>query len=140
MTWWNRVEKEARKRLEEEPRLLRESYSPDFATHVKETNLFFSFGDVAHLIRIGIRVGLSLKQHGAGLMLAHYETLIKRFKLYLIRQLKTVLDNKEPYRRTVQPYREQIDYNFVSDFLDLFKELDRAERELKIIREKEASP
>lgn len=40
-SWWDRALKEAEKRLAEEPELLKDAYSPDFAKYSKETNLFF---------------------------------------------------------------------------------------------------
>jgi len=131
-SWWDRALKEAEKRLAEEPELLKDAYSPDFAKYSKETNLFFSFGDIRHLIYTGVSYNMSLKRFGASLQLAHYETLIKRFKLYLLQELKRALANKEPFK-----YDRGRDLNFVSEFLDLLKELDRMAEDLKKLREED---
>lgn len=129
MGWWDRVLKQAEKRLAEEPELLKTAYSSDFAKFAKETNLFFSFGDILHLIRTGIGYGMNLKRFGAAMMLAHYETLIQRFKLYLLQELKLIIKNEPPFRDEKYP-----DYSFASEILELLQTLDRLNAELEEIR------
>jgi hypothetical protein len=138
LAWPESVFKEAEQRLAEEQGLLKDAFSPEFAKFAGETNLFFSFGDICHLIQTGINHGLTLKRHGAGMFLTAYEDLIKRFKLYLLQEMKYVLANREPYRHD----REKADVNFVTEFLDLLKRLDRLAEELRQLREadKKESP
>ena len=131
MSWWDNVLKEAEKRLAEEPELLKDAYSPDFATYAKETNLFFSFGDIQHLIHTGISYGMMLKRFGATMQLAGYEYLIKRFKLYLLQEMKLVVANKKPFESCSH---RGPDLNFVAEFLDLLKDLDRLAVELAELR------
>jgi hypothetical protein len=132
MGWWDRVIKEAETRLSEETKLLEDAYSKDFAEYAKETNLFFSYGDLHHLIHTGITYGMNLKRFGASLQLAHYETLIKRFKLYLLQELKFVVANKPPFH-----YDRGIDYSFAAEILDLLKTLDRLANEMAELRKGE---
>jgi len=132
MSWWTNVLKEAEKRLAEEPQLLKEAYSPDFAKLAQERSLFFSFGDIEHLIATGVSYGMNLKRFGASLMLADYETLIKRFKLYLLQELKLVIANKPPFK-----YDRGPDYSFAADILDSLKNLDRLALELEDLRKRE---
>jgi len=132
MTWFDRVLTEAKKRIAEEPRLLEKAFSPDFAKYAKETNLFFSFGDIEHLIRHGLNYSILRRNGGAGAGIAGFEELIYRFKLYLIAELKLVIESKEPFHHS-----EDVDYNFITDFMDQFKILDRLEVELAEIRKKE---
>lgn len=129
--WPASVFVEAEKRLAEEPGLLKDAYSAEFAKFAAETNLFFSFGDIIHLIETGVNHGLSLKRHGAGMFLAGYESLIKRFKLYLLQELKYVLANREPYHHDAQ----KVDVNFITEFLDLLTRLDRLAEELQQLRD-----
>lgn len=132
MNWWDNVLKEAEKRLAQEPDLLKDTYSPDFARYAKETNLFFSFGDITHFINTSLNYSIQRRKNGNAAGIACFEDLIKRLRLYLVQELKFVLANKEPFNHSGGP-----DYNSVTDFLDLFKILDRLEAELKEIREKE---
>jgi hypothetical protein len=132
MSWENRVVKEIEKRLSEESELFKAAYSPEFAELAKETGLFFSFGDIVHLIATGVSYGMNLKRFGAALMLAGYETLIKRFKLYLLQELKFVVTNKPPFQHDRGP-----DYDFAAEILDSLKELDRLAIELAKLRKQE---
>jgi hypothetical protein len=132
MSWPDRILKEAEKRLAQEPDLLKHTYSADYARYAKETNLFFSFGDVTHFINTSLNYSIQRRKNGNAAGIACFEDLIKRLRLYLIAELKFVLANKEPFNHPNGP-----DYNFVTDFLDLFETLDRLEAELKEIREKE---
>jgi len=133
MSWWDNVLKEAEKRLAEEAELLKDAYSPDFARYAKETNLFFSFGDIYHLVHTGVSYGMALKRFGASMQLAGYEYLIKRFKLYLLQEMKLIIANKEPFR-----HDRGTDLNFLSEFLDLLKDLDRLAVELAEVRKQES--
>lgn len=132
MSWWDRVLKEAEKRLAEESELLRAAYSPDFAKLAQEKGLFFSFGDIEHLIATGVSYGMNLKRFGAALMLANYETLIKRFKLYLLQELKFVIANESPFNHDSGP-----DYSFAAEILDSLRKLDRLANELAELRKRE---
>lgn len=132
MSWWDNVLEESRKRLAEEPMLLESAYSKDFAEYVKATNLFFSYGDIEHLINTGISYGMNLKRFGTSLMLAGYEALINRFKLYLLQELKLVIENKAPFH-----HDRGADYGFAAEILDLLRNLDRLAAELAELRKKD---
>ncbi len=133
MSWPQKAIEKANKLIAQEPELLKKSYSLDFADYCKRTGLFFSFGDIGWLIRTSMRYNILSRGHGSGAGIACFETLIDRFRLYLIQELKAVLMNERPYKKE----DAEIDYNFVTDFLDLFKELDELEGWLKEIRQKE---
>ena len=132
MSWWGNVLEESRKRLTEESMLLESAYSKDFAEYAKATNLFFSYGDIEHLINTGISYGMNLKRFGTSLMLAGYEALINRFKLYLLQELKLVIENKAPFYRDTGT-----DYGFAAEILDLLRNLDRLMAELAELRKKD---
>jgi len=123
----------AKKLIAEEPELLEKAFCPEFAEYAKRTGLFFSFGDISWLINTSLNNNIRARFFGSGAGIACFETLIMRFKLYLIQELKAVLSCERPYSKD----GDRIDYNFVSDFLDLFKVLDRLEEMLKEIHEKE---
>ena len=129
MSYPNNVQKEAEKRLQEEAQLLREAFSPEFAKYAEETNLFFSYGDIEHLISTGVNHDMNLKRFGASMFLAGYEALIKRFKLYLLQELKFVLANTGPFH-----YDRGVDYNFAAEILDSLRQLDRLASELAELR------
>ncbi len=131
LTWPESVFVEAEQRLAEEPGLLKDAYCKEFSKYAAETNLFFSFGDIVHLIDTGVGHGMTLKRHGGAMFLTGYEALIKRFKLYLLQELKYVLANKEPYHHD----RQKADVNFITEFLDLLNRLDRAAEDLQQLRE-----
>ena len=132
LSWPESVFVEAEKRLAEEPGLLKDAFSKEFAKFAEETHLYFSFGDIVHLVETGVSHGMSLKRHGAGMFLAGYEALIMRFKLYLLQELKYVLANREPYKHDNFPHK--VDINFVTEFLDLLNRLDRMAEELQELR------
>ncbi len=133
MSWAQRAVEKANKLIAQEPELLKKSYSPDFADYCKRAGLFFSFGDISWLIRTSMRYNILSRYHGSTAGIACFETLIDRFRLYLIQELKSVLANERPYKKETVEF----DYNLVTDFLDLFKELDELEAWLKEIRQKE---
>ena len=133
MSWVDKVVEAARKRIAEEPELLKKAYDKDFADYAQRTGLFFSFGDITHLINVGLNYSISIRRNGGGAGIAGFEELIMRFRLYLIQDLKALLSDERPYKG----FHGKVDHNFVTDFLDLFKILDRVEAELKEIREKE---
>jgi len=133
-TWPESAVERARQRLTEEPQLLKEVYSPEFAKLARETGLYFSFGDIVHLIGAGISDGMTLKRYGAAMMLAYYESLIKRFKLYLLRELELVVNDKPPFES--QSHRGP-DFNFISEFLEQLDRLDRLAEELKELRKQD---
>ncbi len=133
MSWPQIAIEKAKKLIAQEPELLKQAYSPDFAEYCKRTGLFFSFGDISWLIQSSMKYNIYSRSHGSGAGIADFETLIMRFRLYLIQELKAVLANERPRKG----WKTEIDYNFVIDFLDLFKELDDLEQRLKQIRQKE---
>jgi hypothetical protein len=130
--YWDRVVEEAEKRIAEEPDLLKKTFSPEFVEYAKQSNLFFSFGDIIHLIQKGLNYSITNRTNGGGAGIACFEDLIRRFRLYLIAELKYVIEDKEPFK-----HRNGVDYNFITDFLDQFKQLDRLDAELAEIRKKE---
>ncbi len=135
MNWTERAVKEARKRIAEELELLKTTYSPEFAEYCKKTGLFFSFGDIVHLISFGLGRSIWIRHNGGAAGIAYFEELIRRFRLYLIQELKAVLNSEGPYK-TIDVHRP-IDYNFVVDFLEQFKRLDELTEQLKEIRTRE---
>ena len=133
MGWRETVLEKARKKIAEEPELLKKAYSPEFAEYCKRTGLFFSFGDISWLINTSLKYNILQRFNGSSAGIAHFETLISRFRLYLIQELKAVLADERPY----SGWKGNVDANFVSDFLDLFKDLDGLDERLEEIREKE---
>lgn len=133
MSYATYVIDKAKKLIAEEPELLKKAYSPEFAEYAMKTGLFFSFGDIEHLIRTGLNYSIQARHNGSHAGIACFEELIMRFKLYLIQELKAVMNDELPFKG----WHGEVDYNFITDFLDLFKLLDRLEQELKEIREKE---
>lgn len=75
---------------------------------------------------------MNLKRFGAAMFLAGYETLIKRFKLYLLQELKLVVANMPPFQHDRGP-----DYSFAAEILDSLKKLDRLAVELAELRKQE---
>ena len=132
MTWHAVLIEKAKKRIAQEDQLIKETYSPEFRKFAKETNLFFSYGDICHIIRIALNDRVFMRRYGGGAGIACFEDLIKRLRLYLIAELKFVVDGKEPYSHD----RGQ-GLNFINDFEDEFKILDKLEEDLAEIRKKE---
>ncbi len=132
-TWPESAIEKAKQLVAEEPELLKKSFSPEFAEFANSTGLYFSFGDISWLINSALQYNIFSRHGGSCAGIAHFETLIMRFRLYLIRELKVVLANKPPYG----PHDRGVDYNFVQDFLDLFHTLDKMDELLKEIRERE---
>jgi len=128
----------AKKLIAEEPELIQKAYSPGFREIVTKTGLYFSFGDMAHFIHTSITSRLSIREMKGGAGIACFEDLIMRIRVYLIEELKLVVEMKPPYDGA--PFRfnqTEPDYNFIVEFLDLFKELDQLAFRLKEITEKE---
>ena len=134
MGWPEVAVERAKKMIAEEPELLKKAYSPDFAEYAKRTGLFFSFGDIGWLINTSLNHNITQRYNGTHAGVACFEELIMRFKLYLIQELKAVLNDERPCKGHNQG---NIDCNFITDFLDLFKILDRLDLMLKEIRAKE---
>jgi hypothetical protein len=132
MTWVDILVEKAKKRIAHEDRLIKETYCPEFQRFAKETNLFFSFGDIAHFIRVAVNYSVFMRTNGGGAGIACFEDLIKRLRLYLIAELKFVVEGKEPYQ-----HDRGLGWNFINDFEDQFKILDRLDEELAEIRKKE---
>jgi len=132
VSWCDRAVKEAKERIAQESELLRKSYSSEFMDFARATNLFFSLGDIEHLIRSGLDYRIRIRHAGGGAGIACFEDLIRRFRLYIIQELKTILANREPYR-----FSDTVNFELVSDLLDLMKILDKDEQRLKEIRQKE---
>ncbi len=135
MSWPQKAIEKAKKLIAEEPELLKKSYSPQFAEFATTTGCYFSYGDISWLINSALEYNIFSRHGGSGAGVAHFETLIMRFRLYLIRELKVVLADKPPYGP--HEYQNEPDYNFIQDFLDLFKILDEYEQMLKEIRVRE---
>lgn len=137
--WPLRVKEEAEKRISQEKELLEKAFSAEFAKFADEKGLYFSFGDISWLINTSLKYNIVARHMGAGAGIACFETLIMRFRLYLIRELKVILADLPPYGSHGK-YGDgsgHIDYNFVTDFLDLFKTLDKMDEMLKEIRARE---
>lgn len=135
MSWTEKVVAEAKKRISQEEILYRKAYSMEFADYAKEKGMFFSYGDIAHLIDLGLRERIWIRQNGGGAGIAAFEHLVWRFKLYIIQELKTLVAEEKPYC----PYtsNQPVDFNFMMDWLDLLKKLDGLEVDLKEIHTKE---
>lgn len=132
MSWVDKAREKAEKILSTEDQLLKETYSPEFAELARKGGLYFSFGDIRHIINTSLTYSIFKRLHGTHAGIACFEDLIKRIRLYLIAELKLVLANEEPYKNS-----GGVDHNFIVDFLDLFKILDNLDEELKEIRKRE---
>lgn len=132
MSWVDSVKEKAEKILSTETQLLKEAYSPEFAELAKKEGLYFSYGDIGHLIRTSLSYSIFARNNGGHAGIACFEDLIKRFRLYLMREMRLVLNNQSPFGRG-----HEADYNFIIDFLDLFRILDGLDEELKEICKKE---
>jgi hypothetical protein len=136
--WTDEALEKASKIIAQEPELLKKSFSPEFAKFATETGLYFSFGDIVHFIHSSLRLSISIREMKGAAGIAYFEDLVKRLRLYLIAELKFVVAMKPPYEgvrcrfNTVEP-----DYNFIAEFLELFKELDQLEVRLVEIRKVE---
>lgn len=133
--WWDEALEQARKIIASEPELIEQTYDGYWLEHVKETGLYFSFGDIAHFIHSSFRISLSIREMKGGAGIAYFEDLAKRLRLYLIAELKLVVEMKPPYDHHTNNFNEKApDCNFVVDFLELFKELDQLDARLAEIR------
>jgi hypothetical protein len=137
--WTDEALEKARQIISQEPELLKQTYKgTNFGEFATKSGLYFSFGDITHFIHSSFRVSLSIRELKGAAGIACFEDLAKRLRLYLIAELKIVIEMKPPYGgaicrfNTVEP-----DHNFIVDFLELFKELDRLEERLAEIRKAE---
>ena len=137
--WTDEALEKARQIIGQEPELLKQTYKgTTFGEFATKSGLYFSFGDIAHFIHSSFRVSLSIREMKGAAGIACFEDLAKRLRLYLIAELKLVVEMQPPYGgtrcrfNTVEP-----DYNFIVDFLELFKELDKLEERLAEIRKAE---
>jgi hypothetical protein len=139
MTWTDIALDKAKAIIAQEPELIKQTYrGTTFGELATKSGLYFSFGDIAHFIHSSFRISLSIREMKGGAGIACFEDLAKRLRLYLIAELKLVVEMQAPYGgvrcrfNTVEP-----DYNFITDFLELFKELDQLEGRLAEIRKSE---
>jgi hypothetical protein len=137
MSWVDTAQKKAERILSHEDELLKEAYSPEFAELAKKEGLYFSFGDITHLIRTGLSHSIFIRNNGGHAGIAHFEDLIKRFRLYLMREMRLVMNNQPPFHDSRRVVYSGVDYGFIIDFLDLFKILDDLDEQLKEIRKRE---
>jgi hypothetical protein len=137
MTWTDIALDKAKAIIAQESELLARAYSKNYGEQVVKSGLYFSFGDITHFVHSSVRLSLSIRKFGGAAGIACFEDLIKRLRLYLIAELKLVIENKPPYDQWPSRHNGESDYNFILEFLDLFKELDQLEIWLKEIREKE---
>lgn len=136
--WTDEALDKAKKIIAEEPELLKQAYGEGYRETVTQTGLYFSFGDMAHFVHSSIRLSLSIREMKGGAGIAYFEDLIKRMRVYLIEELKLVVDMKPPYNGV--PFRfnqKEPDYNFIIEFLELFKELDQLAERLVEVRKAE---
>jgi hypothetical protein len=136
--WTDEALDKANKIIAQEPELLKNAYGKDYGELAVKSGLYFSFGDITHFIHSSLRLSISIREMKGGAGIACFEDLAKRLRLYLIAELKLVVEMKPPYGEhqtrfnTVEP-----DYNFIAEFLELFKELDQLEVRLAEIRKEE---
>jgi hypothetical protein len=136
--WYDRALEQARKIIATEPDLLQKAYGKDFAEIAVKLGLYFSFGDIAHFIHSSFQISISIREMRGGAGIACFEDLAKRLRLYLIAELKLVVEMKPPYGGKEYRFGSiEPDYNFMVEFLELFKELDQLEARLAEIRKQE---
>ena len=137
--WTDEALDKAKAIIATEPELLKQTYrGTDFSKCAAKSGLYFSFGDITHIVHSSLRLSLSIREMKGGAGIAYFEDFILRLRLYLIAELKLVIDMKPPYDGV--PFRfnqKEPDYNFIVDFLDLFKEIDQYEARLAEIRKAE---
>jgi hypothetical protein len=139
MNWTDRALDKARTIIEQEPDLLKDTYrGGNFGEFAIKSGLYFSFGDIAHFIHSSFRISLSIREMKGAAGIACFEDLAKRLRLYLIAELKLVVAMAPPYGGVRHRFNEfEPDYNFIAEFLELFKELDQLEARLAEIRKAE---
>jgi hypothetical protein len=137
--WTDEALEKARKIIAQEPELLKQTYKgTTFGEFAVKSGLYFSFGDIAHFIHSIFRVSLSIREMKGAAGIACFEDLAKRLRLYLIAELKLVVEMKLPYGGTLCRFNTvEPDYNVIVDFLELFKELNQLEERLSEIRKAE---
>lgn len=137
--WTDEALEKAQKIIAQEPELLKDTYrGTDFGEFAVKSGLYFSFGDIAHFIHSSFRISLSIREMKGGAGITCFEDLAKRLRLYLIAELKLVVEMKPPYGGVRHRFNEiEPDYNFITEFLELFKELDQLEARLAEIRKAE---
>lgn len=138
--WTDEALEKAKMIIAQQPELLKKTYrgSDDQGQKFVESGLYFSFGDIAHIIHSSLRLSISIREMKGGAGIAYFEDLIIRLRLYLIAELKLVVEMKLPYGGVQTRFNEvEPDYNFIAEFLELFKELDQLEVRLAEIRKAE---
>ena len=134
--WTDEALDKANKIIAQEPELLKNAYGKDYGELAVKSGLYFSFGDITHFIHSSLRLSISIREMKGGAGIACFEDLIKRLRLYLIAELKLVVAMEPPYERLSFQSQEP-DYNFIAEFLELFKELYQLEVRLAEIRKSE---
>ena len=137
--WTEEAIEKSRKIIAQEPELLKQTYKgTTFGEFAVKSGLYFSLEDIAHFIHSSFRVSLNIREMKGATGIACFEDLAKRLRLYLIAELKLVVEMKPPYGGTLCRFNTvEPDYNFIVDFLELFKELDQLEERLAEIRKSE---
>lgn len=137
--WTDRALERAQKIIAQEPELLKQTYKGgNFGKFAIKSGLYFSFGDISYIIHSSLRLSLSIREMKGGAGIACFEDFIARLRLYLIAELKLVVKMEPPYDGVRHRFNElEPDYNFITDFLELFKELDELEVRLAEIRKAE---
>jgi len=139
MNWTDIALDNAKAIIAQEPDLLKDTYKgTTFGAFATKSGLYFSFGDVAHFIHSSFRVSLSIREMKGAAGIACFEDLAKRLRLYLIAELKLVVAMAPPYGGSRTRFNEiEPDFNFIIEFLELFKELGQLEARLAEIRKAE---
>ena len=137
--WTDRALEQAKAIIAQEPELLAQTYrGTTFGEFATKSGLYFSFGDIAHFAHSSFRISLSIREMKGAAGIDCFEDLSKRLRLYLIAELKLVIDMKPPYGGVRHRFNElEPDYGFITDFLELFKELDSLDIRLAEIRKAE---
>lgn len=139
MNWTDIALDKAKAIIAQEPELIKQTYrGTTFGEFAVKSGLYFSFGDIAHFIHSSFRISLSIREMKGAAGIACFEDLSKRLRLYLIAELKLVVAMAPPYGGSCTRFNEiEPDYNFIIEFLELFKELDQLEERLAEIRKVE---
>ena len=133
--WTEEAFEKANKLIATEAELLTATYGANFGELAIKSGLYFSFGDIMHFIHSSFRISLSIREMKGAAGIAFFEDLSRRLRLYLIAELKLVVAMAPPYGGVRHRYNElEPDYNFIVEFLELFKELDQLDARLAEIR------
>lgn len=116
MNWVERLEQDMRCRLDELDQLFKESYSEDYIIKEKRDHLFFSPSDMEYMINHTIGTPLYKKLKGKpAIWNSHHITLLKRYKIYVLHQLKRLFDeygkgetSGSTYRWMLQEYEKTL--------------------------------